>query len=97
MRIVKHGEIPEVCRRFTCKACGTVFDAGLLECWVSHKPKGEAGADIYQSVCPLCGAYVIGNEVVPNLESKSEAGIALTPLKEHISVRKRIIKWLSGE
>lgn len=53
MKIIKQGEIPNQTKRFTCKLCGTVFEAEKGE---YHEAIQIGWMDDieYVSTCPVC-------------------------------------------
>lgn len=57
MKVIKEGDLGRMARtrRFACKACGCVFDAGPSEYRVDmHRQDGFVCA----CECPTCGQYV---------------------------------------
>jgi rubredoxin len=53
MKIVKKGEIPNKTKRFTCKLCGTVFEAERGEYHAANQIGWMEGIE-YVSTCPVC-------------------------------------------
>lgn len=58
MQIIKYGSIPtNKVKRFTCKTCGTIFDATAveyqraMEIYIDNEIK-------YKCRCPLCNKWV---------------------------------------
>ena len=55
MKIIKRGEIPNQVRRFTCRYCGTIFEADNTE-----YRRADQLAYIHDGIsayckCPVCG------------------------------------------
>lgn len=53
MKIIKKGEIPNQTKRFTCKLCGTTFEAEKGEYHGANQIGCMDGIE-YVSTCPVC-------------------------------------------
>lgn len=60
MKIIKRGEIPNIAKRFTCKYCGTVFEAENGEYKGASQMAYMMDGIEYEATCPICNrtAYI---------------------------------------
>lgn len=58
MKIIKKGIIVKSDKRFSCRNCGTIFDADNEE----YQTRTKMLITLYYCTCPVCGERVIKAE-----------------------------------